>query len=407
MVDLKLFVFRALMVASISHSRGWANANAGVAGTIDSMVEISLKCIDQLEPHDSGDPNPLATHRMRHPIFFGCLDWHASIFNHWSLLRAVNKNPELKQRTAIIEILTRRLTPANLKIELANLADDPRIDPFYGNAWLLRLAAEVRKSKLPEAKEWQRSFVPLEKRAVKMFSAWVERGHAEFERYLSGWADGNSHLYYLLWRDEYWPTHSIVHDNTAFSFINVLDYARTANNLKLEKKLLEYSKIYYVTTSPYVFGKFTCRESMGNGQQSWHGFFDRCLVQADLMRRTLKKREFEEWFSTVFAGIDESWLKPDETGLTGQYGNHKIAKMFFSATAMRGIAEKLGPDHANFSILIEAANRHVARANKALSEFQSEKPYSLLHWISASAMWAYTAVGSFTETSVSCEGDLI
>ena len=87
--------------------------------------------------------------RDMHPAFYGCYDWHSAVHGHWTLVRILRLYPSLPSAAGIRAALNRNLTRDNLAAELAYFRSPGRgtFERPYGWAWLLALAAELRKGK--------------------------------------------------------------------------------------------------------------------------------------------------------------------------------------------------------------------------------------------------------------------
>ena len=41
-------------------------------------------------------------HKLNHPIFYGCFDWHSAVHNHWVLATLLGRYPDTKLAKKII-----------------------------------------------------------------------------------------------------------------------------------------------------------------------------------------------------------------------------------------------------------------------------------------------------------------
>jgi hypothetical protein len=81
--------------------------------------------------------------RERHPVFYGCFDWHSAVHGHWSLCRQLRLFDDHPRTAEIVESVESRLTPENVEREVVSLEENPSFEKPYGWGWLLRLAAEL------------------------------------------------------------------------------------------------------------------------------------------------------------------------------------------------------------------------------------------------------------------------
>ena len=74
------------------------------------FAKFGLQCTIQEYPHVQyywlESPADLIPHRKLNPAFYGCLDWHSAVHNHWMLTRLIRYFPEAEFVTPAREILT-------------------------------------------------------------------------------------------------------------------------------------------------------------------------------------------------------------------------------------------------------------------------------------------------------------
>ena len=78
----------------------------------------------------------------QHPAFHGCFDWHSAVHSHPCLVRALRLFDHPAE-SEVIDAIDARLTPDNIKREVAFFEKRETFEKPYGWAWLLRLAAEL------------------------------------------------------------------------------------------------------------------------------------------------------------------------------------------------------------------------------------------------------------------------
>jgi hypothetical protein len=315
-------------------------------------VALSLDCVDQELPHaQEGQGNREHAAKKLHPAFFGCYDWHSAVHGHWAMLRLLDRYPELKERQAIIAKLNGHLTAKNIRRELNYLRKNPRFEFPYGDGWLLRLAEEVSRSKLPEARVWKLALEPIAK--------FVDE---RFQEYLPAQAT---------------PLRMGTHDSTAFALTHVWDYSQTAHNQALQD-------LVRVRAGKYFGADKDCGIASEPGS---YDFISPCLVEADLMRRLLEPTAFEAWFSAFLPTIPESFLKPTIPKDPTNYSeSHLIGLLFQKSSSMRAIAIRLPESDPRREQLLSAIPAHIEAGQKLIFE----SGYGGTHWIASFAIFYYT-----------------
>ena len=195
------------------------------AETATRFAELALTCVHQEYPNKiahvmSGDADARPPRELT-PAFFGCYDWHSAVHGHWLLVRLARTFPEAPFAARAREAVARSLTPANIEAEVRYLSGPGRVsfERPYGLAWLLQLAAELREWDDPQAREWSATLKPLEARAADRLREWLPK----------------------LSR----PIRVGEHDQTAFAFGLVLDWARRAEDRAMEQLLTERVETFY------------------------------------------------------------------------------------------------------------------------------------------------------------------
>lgn len=231
------------------------------------FASLALKCAGQEYPnkldHVMGSAAEVKSPKELHPAFFGCFDWHSAVHGHWLLVRMLEAYPDLPQGGEIRAVLTAHLSPEAIRQELAYL-DGPNRKSFertYGWAWLLKLSADLKRSKLPEAAGWEAALRPL----AEAFAAKL----AEF-----------------LPRQTY-PIRTGVHPNTAYALSLALDYAEAANDRALRERLKERALAY--------FGRD--RDAPISWEPGGEDFLSPSLEEAALLSRLLPPQAFRPWLA--------------------------------------------------------------------------------------------------------------
>ena len=155
------------------------------------------------------------------PAFFGCYDWHSSVHGHWLLARLTRTFPKAAFAPRARAALARSLTPEHIAAEVRYLGGPGRtsFERPYGLAWLLQLAAELRAWDDEQARGWSAALRPLEAAAALRLKSWLPK--------LTN------------------PIRVGEHDQTAFAFGLVLDWARGAGDAEMETLLRSRIESYY------------------------------------------------------------------------------------------------------------------------------------------------------------------
>ena len=313
------------------------------------MVGNSLACIARSEPHDPnlGDP---AEFRKRHPSFYGCYDWHASVINHWALLRTLNSDPEISERAQIVAALGSSFSVARMKVESEHIQEVGALLQFE-TSWFLALATELRRARFAEAKTWLDAIAPAERAARDVYFGAMKRvGVAE-------------HLGY--------------HGNTAFSMINAAKYADAVADDELIGLLRAKSLQFFSDTH-------NCRYMDDETDAVW---ISACLTQTELMSALLEPPNFERWYLNAFPVRPPQWS--DIVAPAGAYPSYKVGLMLTKAASLKRIASRLKGQESKD--LAAAAALQEERAHQTMFD------YGYLygdHWLSAYGLRAAYAAQS-------------
>ena len=139
----------------------------------------------------------------------------------------------------------------------------------YGLAWLLQLAAELREWEDPQAQRWAKALEPLERAAAQRIRTWAPK--------LS------------------FPIRTGEHNQTAFGFGLILDWARGADDREMAALIESRVRDLYLKD----------RDCPLAYEPSGEDFLSPCLGEADLARRVLAPEAFSEWLSAFLPQI--SW----------------------------------------------------------------------------------------------------
>jgi hypothetical protein len=267
------------LTLAIADGPGAFDANAA-----QRFADLALDCVHKEYPGKiahvlNGDQDVLPPRTLT-PAFFGCYDWHSSVHGHWLLARLTRTFPNAPFAPRARAALARSLTPEHIAAEVRYLGGPGRttFERPYGLAWLLQLAAELRTWDDEQARGWSAALKPLEAAAAARLKEWLPK--------LTN------------------PIRVGEHDQTAFAFGLVLDWARTAGDREMETLLRSTVERFYLKDTACPL----------NYEPSGQDFLSPCLGEADLMRRVLPPDRYAAWLGTFLPQLPRDgtsvWLAP-------------------------------------------------------------------------------------------------
>jgi hypothetical protein len=326
------------------------------------FAQLALDCVHKEYPNkiahvlasdaDARPPRELT------PAFYGCYDWHSAVHGHWLLARAVRMFPDAPYAQQARAELARSFTGTNLAGEVAYLRAEGRtsFERPYGLAWLLQLAAELRSWDDAQARDWSMKLTPLEVEAVIRLKAWLPK------------------LRYPIREGE--------HDQTAFSFGLVWDWAQVARDTGMQQLLRDKAQQFYAQDRgcPLAY------------EPSGQDFLSPCLAEADFMRRVLEPKAFAAWLTTFLPQIPRdgsiAWLPPGEvTDRSDPKLAHLDGLNLSRAWMLEGIARGLPANDARSRALRASAAEH---RRVSLGAVTSEH-YVGSHWLGTFALYGASA----------------
>ena len=328
------------------------------------FASLALDCVHREYPNkiahvmqSDGDARPP---RELTPAFYGCYDWHSSVHGHWLLARLAKDFPGAPFAAEARAALAKSLTVANVEAEVAYLRGPGRVsfERPYGLAWLLQLAAELRRWDDPQAREWSRTLAPLEAEAAARIKDWLPK------------------LRYPIRVGE--------HSQTAFAFGLIADWADVADDAAMASLLDSRARTYYLAD----------RDCPLRYEPSGEDFLSPCLAEADFMRRVLPPPVFAQWLSAFLPGIPSSggvgWLAPGEvTDRSDPKLAHIDGLNLSRAWMLEGIASGLPNDEKRRASLLAAARVH---RDAALPSVTGEH-YEGGHWLATFAVYLTSGAG--------------
>ena len=330
----------------------------------DRFARLALSCIHKEYPNKvshvmTSDADARAPRELT-PAFYGCFDWHSSVHGHWLLVRLLRMDPETPFRDVIIDALGQSFTQDKIAAEVVYYLGPDRksFERPYGIAWFLQLVAELHESDDETLQNWRRILRPLETEIVARTRAWLPN------------------LAY--------PIRLGTHNQSAFAFGLMIDYARIVGDAEFEEALVEKTLAFHRgdTNCPLAY------------EPSGEDFLSPCLMEADLMRRVLTEEEFAVWLALFMPSIPldglGDWLTP---GVVKDAADGKLVHLdgvnLSRAWALQGIAAGLPEGDARRAALMAAATVH----RKAGIAAVSDEHYSGSHWLGSFATYLVTRRG--------------
>jgi len=373
MLNLKICLYTALILGifscQLAHSKAVENELSYPDSISPELANrfsaLALNCIQQEFPNKisrtTDNAEAIGRPRKIFPAFYGCFDWHSSVHGHWLLVRLLRVGPQgAVWRDQAIKKLNQNFTEENLAGEVANFARPARgsWERPYGLAWYLQLTTELRQWENPQAKAWLKILTPLEADIAQSLREWLPK------------------LAY--------PIRLGTHNQSAFAFGLMLDWAREANDLKMEKLIVERSLAFHKSdiNCPLAY------------EPSGEDFLSPCLMEADLMRRILSTDGFSAWLTQFMPMIPENasgdWLTP---GIVKDASDGKLVHLdgvnSSRAWNLYNIARALPENDARKAALVAAARIHAKTGVAAVSD----EHYSGSHWLASFATYLMTDRG--------------
>jgi len=360
-----------VLAASIAASAGLAHASAPnpsstlELGAATRFAALALKCLHQEYPNHishtlAGDADA-RTPKLLTPAFYGCYDWHSDVHGHWLLVRLLRLFPDAPFAAEARAGLNASFTPAAIEGEVTYLQQKGResFERPYGLAWLLKLSAELRSWDDPDARRWSATLAPLETEAAARLGRWLPKLH--------------------------YPIRIGEHDQTAFAFGLIWDWAGVAGDSQMRAALEDAARRFYQRdrNCPLAY------------EPSGEDFLSPCLAEADFMRRVLAPERFAPWLTGFLPQIPRgaghaAWLVP---GVVTDRADPKLAHIdglnLSRAWMLQGIAQGLPPHDARIAALLAAASAHSAAALPAVTG----EHYEGGHWLGTYAVYLTSGAG--------------
>ncbi|HEX2223021.1 MAG TPA: DUF2891 domain-containing protein [Thermoanaerobaculia bacterium] len=338
--------------------------NSVDAAAAERLASLALACVHKEYPNKiahvmNGDADVKPPRELT-PAFYGCYDWHSAVHGHWLLARLARQFPQAPLAARAREALAKSLTAENIATEVRYLEAPGRgtFERPYGLAWLLQLDAELREWDDAAARAWAKNLQPLAKAAAARIRTWAPK--------LSN------------------PIRTGEHNQTAFSFGLILDWARATGDRETAALLESRIRDLYLKD----------RQCALSYEPSGEDFLSPCLGEADLVRRILPPDRFATWLDAFLPQIPRDgrgdWLAP---GVVTDPTDGKLAHLdglnLSRAWMMEGIAAGLPAGDSRLPALRAAARAHREAGLKAVTG----EHYEGGHWLGSFAMYLVTGRG--------------
>ena len=328
-------------------------ANRLIAALADRYAAIALSHVTREYPnkldHVLNGQDDARTPRDLHPIFYGSFDWHSCVHGYWLLARLRRLFPEMAKAAEIGTLFGDTFVAEKIAGELAYLSRplSAGFERPYGWAWLLMLAAELRRD---NARRWSSTIKPLEEAFVARFTVFLPKFN--------------------------YPVRAGTHNNTAFALILAAEYARVAGNSDLLRVLSGRARTWFGRDARAVAW-----------EPSGDDFLSPTLVEAECMRRLLPPAEFAEWFAAFLPDLARG--EPKALFAPAIVSNRSDGKTVHldglnlsRAWCMRGLTQVVADDPRE-TVLREAVEQHLKAALPHVAgDYMGE------HWLATYAVLA-------------------
>jgi hypothetical protein len=326
-----------------------------VGGLLARLCDELITNIDREYPnqvvHLAHGAAELQPPRTRHPIFYGCFDWHSAVHSHWALLR-LRRHPAFRAR--IDGVLAARVTPEAVEREVVYLAPRPRFELPYGLAWLLCLCGEASRSG-ELGSSLRRTLSPLESVARDRILAWARALPA--------------------------PIRAGEHSSAAFAMTLALDWARITGDAAAADVLAQRARVLYAGDRDVAWGF----------EPSAYDFVSPGLTAAWLMSRVLGDR-FAPWLADYAPTLGRGLVLAPPVAVDRIDGKlvHWDGLALSRAWMLAEIARALPAGDPRVATLVAQADEHGAHGLAALDG----ATYAGLHWLPSFALyWLGTKSG--------------
>ena len=321
------------------------------------FAAIALSHVTREYPHRLDQvltgPEDVQSPRALHPIFHGSFDWHSCVHSYWLLATLLRLFPNSEEAVRIRGLFRDAFTAEKVRGECAYLerASERLFERPYGWAWLLMLQAELSRHERTDGQHWAATLQPLSAMFVARFMDYLPK--AAF------------------------PNRAGTHGNSAFALTLALEYAQTAGDKALAQLLSKTARRWYAKD-------VSCQAWEPSGSD----FLSPALIEAECMRRMLKRDAFRVWHKGFLPKLKQREPKRlfspvSVTDRTDGHIVHLDGLNLSRAWCWRNLAESLPARDPLRNIASEAARRHFkASAGYLSGHYMGE------HWLATFALLA-------------------
>jgi hypothetical protein len=323
---------------------------------VSKLASLALAHVQREYPnkldHVMNGPEDVRSPRELHPIFYGSFDWHSNVHGYWLLATLLRLAPDLPEAPRIRALFDAQLTADNARAEIAYLRQPNRggFERPYGWAWVLMLAAELRRQHdAPDS--WRLAIDGMAAMFAERMFEYVDK------------------LTY--------PIRVGTHFNTAFALALTLEWAEVEGDADARARLQARARQWFG-------GDRRCQAWEPGGDD----FLSSALMEAECMRRALGVREWRMWFDRFLPDLE---LREPRTLFTpatvSDRTDGKIAHLdglnLSRAWCWRAIAGSLRSDDPRRVTILEAAHLHLdASLPHVAGDYAGE------HWLATYALLA-------------------
>ena len=300
-------------------------------------------------------PGAYATHRERHPAFYGAFDWHSCVEMTWVAVRLLHLFPNLAGADEARRTIDGLIRAEHITTEVAtfSLPGYRGFERPYGWGWLLKLQAELAGWADPDAGRWGATLRPLTDLIAGRFVGWLPKMT--------------------------YPQRVGVHANSAFGLSMSLDWAerqRQTGEDALHGAICAAGQRWFGGDIDFP----------AHYEPSGADFLSACLCEAELMGRLLSPTDYPAWLGRFLPGLDAG--EPGTLfapAVVSDASDGQIAHLhglnLSRAWAMAAIAERV-PSAETAQLLLDGAAVH---AEAALPHVVASD-YMVEHWLAAYAV---------------------
>lgn len=317
------------------------------------LSQLPLKCLQQEYPNKLGqvlnNEQELLSPQELHPVFYGCFDWHSSMHGHWLLIEMLKIYPDLSNADSIRIRLNEQFTDEKIAIEVKFFATkhNESFERTYGWAWLLKLQETLDTWDDEDGKRWSKTLLPLTEMIVDKYKTYLPK------------------LLYAIRTGE--------HVNTAFGLGFAYDYAVHSKDTSFANLISKRALYFYGKDKNYPLYL----------EPGGYDFLSPALEEADLMRRILSVKEFDQWLTKFLPALRKKKFHL-EPGRVSDRSDGKLVHLdglnFSRAWCLAGIAKT----SKKYDHLFKVADLHI---NKSLPSV-IDGDYMGEHWLASFAVYA-------------------